>query len=140
MATILKPPSGTWKAVIRKQGRPTVAKTFRTKRDSEDWARGTEDEMVRGGYIKRATADRMMLEDAVDKHSNSVLGWIVRIVVATGMRASEIMTLTVPQIDLNRRIVSLHHTKDTEERTAPLSKQAVFLFQQALANPAQPQV
>lgn len=47
MATILKTPSGTWKAVIRKT-RPTNVKTFRTKRDAEDWARGVEDEMVLG--------------------------------------------------------------------------------------------
>ena len=46
MATLVKTPSGTWKALIRKTGWPTVAKTFRTKRDAEDWARRTEDEMV----------------------------------------------------------------------------------------------
>ena len=39
MATIVKNPAGTWKAVIRKQGWPTAAKTFRTKRDAEDWSR-----------------------------------------------------------------------------------------------------
>ena len=48
MATIVKTPSGTWKAVIRKTGFPTTVKTFRLKRDAEDWARTTEDEMVRG--------------------------------------------------------------------------------------------
>ena len=51
MATIVKTPAGTWKAVVRKTGWPTNAKTFRTKRDAEDWARRTEDEMVRGVYI-----------------------------------------------------------------------------------------
>jgi len=50
MATIVKTPSGTWKAVIRKIGWPTTAKNFRTKRDAEDWACRTEDEMVRGVY------------------------------------------------------------------------------------------
>ncbi len=44
MATIVKTPAGTWKAVIRKTGWPTNAKTFRTKRDAEDWSRRTEDE------------------------------------------------------------------------------------------------
>ncbi|RMT28291.1 Site-specific recombinase, phage integrase, partial [Pseudomonas savastanoi] len=48
MATLVKTPSGTWKALIRKTGWPTVAKTFCTKRDAEDWSRRTEDEMVRG--------------------------------------------------------------------------------------------
>lgn len=36
MATIVKTPTGTWKAVIRKIGWPTSAKTFRTKRYMEE--------------------------------------------------------------------------------------------------------
>ena len=47
MATIRKTPSGTWKALIRKKGWPASAKTFRTKRDAEDWARRAEDDSVR---------------------------------------------------------------------------------------------
>jgi hypothetical protein len=58
LATIRKTPSSTWKAVIRKRGWPAVIKTFRTKRDAQDWARRTEDEMVRGVYIDRATSGR----------------------------------------------------------------------------------
>lgn len=50
MATLVKTASGTWKAVIRKRGWPTTVKTFRTKRDAEDWSRRTEDEMVCGVY------------------------------------------------------------------------------------------
>ena len=72
MATIIKRPSGTWKAIIRKAGRPLKAKTFRVKRDAEDWARRTEDEMVRGVYIKRATADRMTVKSAVDRYVKEV--------------------------------------------------------------------
>lgn len=72
MATIINTPSGTWKAVIRKTGWPTNAKTFRTKRDAEDWSRGIEDEMVRGVYIKRATADRMTVTTAVDRYLKEV--------------------------------------------------------------------
>ncbi|WP_254920031.1 hypothetical protein, partial [Pseudomonas aeruginosa] len=37
----------------RKTDWPTNEKTFRTKRDAEDWARRTEDEMVRGVYSNR---------------------------------------------------------------------------------------
>lgn len=68
MATLVKTPSGTWKAVIRKSGFPTTAKTFRTKRDAEDWARRTEDEMVRGVYIQRAPAERMTVSDALRRY------------------------------------------------------------------------
>ncbi|WP_196494300.1 hypothetical protein [Alteromonas macleodii] len=52
MATLVKTTSGTWKAVIRKTGWPTTSKTFRLKRDAEDWVRRSEDEIVRGVYIK----------------------------------------------------------------------------------------
>ncbi len=72
MATIVKTPSGTWKALIRKTGWPATAKTFRTKRDAEDWARRTEDEMVRGVYIQRAPSDRMTIEDALKRYLSEV--------------------------------------------------------------------
>jgi integrase len=54
--------------MIRKSGWPTAIKTFRTKRDAEDWARRTEDEMVRGVYIDRADAGRMLLKTAIDRY------------------------------------------------------------------------
>ncbi|MGD0860516.1 MAG: site-specific integrase [Terracidiphilus sp.] len=261
MATIFKRPSGSWKAMIRKTGWPMVTKTFRIKRDAEDWARRAEDEIVRGVYIDRATADRMTVKEAlerylaeitptkrpksqvcergfakpllhhlgkfslaavtpalvagyrdtrlagehrrdkdgnpvplaantvrlelallghmfgvairewgvgipsnpvlnirrpspgpgrnrrlteeeetrllaaVDQHSNPKLGWIVRIALETGMRSSEILTLRCSQVDLDRRIVSLIETKNTQPRTVPLSTGAVDLFRQAL-NPS----
>jgi integrase len=264
VATIIKTPSGTWKAVIRKTGWPTSAKTFRTKRDAEDWSRGIEDEMVRGVYIKRATADRMTVKTAVDRylkevtptkrpssqeaerrraeilknrlgqyslaaltpeiiaqfrddrlagtdrkndngepipranntvrlelallghlftiaikewriglpwnpvlnirrpapgpgrnrrltpdeekkllhavdeHSNPMLRWIVRIALETGMRASEILTLRRPQVDLKRRVVRLVETKNTMPRTVPLSAEATTLFREALNHPIRP--
>ncbi|MEN8802416.1 MAG: site-specific integrase [Thiogranum sp.] len=72
MATISKTPSKTWKAIIRKRGWPATIKTFRTKRDAEDWARRTEDEMVRGVYINRAGADRLLLRHALDRYLTEV--------------------------------------------------------------------
>lgn len=81
MATIVEIPSkslkkskkkSTWKAVIRKQGWPTTAKTFRTKRDAEDWARRTEDEMVRGVFIDRAASGRMTFDKALDRYLKEV--------------------------------------------------------------------
>ena len=68
MATIVKTHSATWKAVIHKSGWPTIAKTFRTKRDAQDWARRTEDEMVRGLYIQRSASERMTLEAALKRY------------------------------------------------------------------------
>lgn len=266
MATLVKTPSGTWKAVIRKSGFPTTAKTFRTKRDAEDWSRRVEDEMVRGVYIQRAPAERMTVAEAlkrymaevsptkrpasaaseaghakpliqylgkyslaaltpeiiakyrddrlagldrkdakgkpapkprspntvrldlallghmfntamkewgvgltynpvqsirrpspapgrerrlsadeeasllqaVDTHSNPMLGWIVRIALETGMRSSEITTLRRSQVDIKRRVVRLLETKNTLPRTIPLTRSAVSVFQQALDNPIRP--
>lgn len=68
MATIVKTPSGTWKAVIRKTGWPTAIKTFRLKKDADDWARRTEDEMVRGLFIQRAPAERMTFDAAMKRY------------------------------------------------------------------------
>lgn len=72
MATIYKRSSGTWKALIRKRGWPHVIKTFRTKRDAVDWARRTEDEMVRGVYIDRAASERMLLKTALDRYAAEI--------------------------------------------------------------------
>jgi integrase len=72
MATIVKTPSGTWKAVIRKQGWPTASKTFRTKRDADDWSRRTEDEMVRGVFITRSPSERMTFEAALKRYMSEV--------------------------------------------------------------------
>lgn len=72
MATIVKTPSGTWKALIRKQGWPTASKTHRTKRAADDWARRTEDEMVRGVYIDRAPSERLIVEIALARYEKEV--------------------------------------------------------------------
>lgn len=72
MATIVKNPAGTWKAVIRKQGWPTTAKTFRTRRDADDWARQSEDEMVRGVYIRRSTSQKLTVDIALDRYLREI--------------------------------------------------------------------
>lgn len=72
MATITRTDSGTWKAVIRKTGWPTASKTFRIKRDAEDWARRTEDEMVRGVYILRSASERTIFGEALDRYLKEV--------------------------------------------------------------------
>ncbi len=73
LATLTKPPSGTWKATIRRVGWLTIAKTFRTKRDAEDWARRTEDEMVRGVFIQRAPSEKTSVADALDRYEREIV-------------------------------------------------------------------
>lgn len=73
MATIVKTDSGTWKALVRKVGWPTSSKTFRIKRDAEDWGRRIEDEMVRGLYIKRTASEKMSINDALLRYQKEVV-------------------------------------------------------------------
>ena len=54
------------------------------------------------------------------------------------MRSSEILTLRTPQIEIDRRLVILHETKNTLPRTVPLTVEGQRLFQAALANPTRP--
>lgn len=68
MATLVKTPAGTWKALIRKQGWPTTTKVFRIKRDAEDWARRTEDEMMRGVFIQRTLSEKTTLAVAITRY------------------------------------------------------------------------
>jgi integrase len=73
VASIIKTLSGKWKAIIRKAGWPLTVKTFRTQRDAGDWARRTEDEMVRGAFIKRASGDRMTVAVAMQRYLSDVV-------------------------------------------------------------------
>lgn len=71
MATIKDIPGkrGTkHKAVIRRKGYPTVSKTFRLKRDAENWARGVEDEMSRRVYIHRVASEKTTLHMAMERY------------------------------------------------------------------------
>lgn len=68
MASVTKTAGGTWKAYVRKSGFPAQIKTFRLKKDAEDWARRVEDEIVRGVYIVRASAEKMTLRQALQRY------------------------------------------------------------------------
>jgi hypothetical protein len=72
MATIVKTPSGSWKALIRRKGWPTSSMAFRTKRDAEDWARRTEDEMIRGVYVRRSPSQKILLQDALKRYLKEI--------------------------------------------------------------------
>ena len=68
MASVTKTRSGTWKAIIRRKGWPSIVKTFRAKRDADDWARNTEDEIIRGVYIRRVDSERTTVAEALDRY------------------------------------------------------------------------
>ena len=72
------------------------------------------------------------------QHSNPMLAWIARIALETGMRSSEILTLTRSQVDVRRRVVRLTDTKNNEARLVPLTQAATEVFKQALNSPVRP--
>ncbi len=72
IATITKTESKTWKAIIRRKGWPHVSKTFRMKRDAEDWARTVEDEIRRGIYFHRSGSEKITISDALDRYLREV--------------------------------------------------------------------
>lgn len=73
MATIVKTDSGTWKALIRRKGWPTVTKTFRVKRDAQNWGRTTEDEIIRGLYVPRNNSEKLTIAAALDRYVKEVV-------------------------------------------------------------------
>ena len=72
MATIVKTPAGTWKALVRKIGFPTTVKTFASKRECQDWGRQVEVEMTKGLYIDRADSTKMSIAAALDRYEREV--------------------------------------------------------------------
>lgn len=239
MANIRKLPSGNWNAQIRVKGWPDTTKTFRIKRDAEQWARTTEDEITRGIHVNRSNAEKLTIENALTRytaevsttkkpstqkrelviagqlkdalgkytmtslnseiianyrdnrielgksantvrlelallshlfttaikewqlgivinpvlnvrkpspgpgrnrrligneedrllracnaHPNPFLGWIVKLALYTAMRKGEILSLTLSQINLEKRTIFLKDTKNNDVRTVPLMNDA----------------
>ena len=90
------------------------------------------------GRDRRLSSDEeTRLMKAVLGHSNPMLGWIVRVALATGMRSGEITSLKCSQID--GRVVRLTNTKNGSSRTVPLTKEAGMVLDSALANPLRPE-
>ena len=91
------------------------------------------------GRDRRLTpAEEKLLIKACSKHSNPMLGWMVKLALYTGMRQGEIQSLTLDQVDLKRRVIRLNETKNGSPRTVPLTKQAVKVMRAAVKNPVRP--
>ncbi len=91
------------------------------------------------GRNRRLTAaEEAKILRAASAHSNPMFGWIVRLALHTGMRAGEIQTLRVSQVNLERRVITLTETKNGSSRTVPLSTAATAVVRAALENPLRP--
>ena len=85
-------------------------------------------------YRRLSDAELNLILTECRKHRNPMLAWIVELLITTGMRKSELINLSVSDVDLTRRIASLRDTKNGTARTVPLSIRAAELFRLALAN------
>lgn len=75
----------------------------------------------KGRDRRLSTDEELRLLATVDRHSNPMLAWIVRIAIETGMRQSEILGLRLHDVDLTSRVVArLMETKNNSARTVPL--------------------
>ena len=67
MATFIST-KGKTKAVIRKQGYPTLCKTFIRRTDALAWAKKTESEMERGLFIDQSKANLVTLDKLLERY------------------------------------------------------------------------
>ncbi len=72
MATYQKR-SGSWRAIITKQGYPRQTKTFDTRKEAEDWATTIESEMVRNLFVSIKEAENTTLEEALVRYEREVI-------------------------------------------------------------------
>jgi hypothetical protein len=72
MATIVKTPLRHLENLHPAQGWPTSTLTFRAKRDAEDWARRTEDEMIRGVYVRRSSSEKILVQDVLKRYLKEI--------------------------------------------------------------------
>src|SRR5262249_41487020 len=73
MATIRRRKS-TWQAQVRRQGHPSLTRTFHLKSDAELWARQTETELDRGGLPADSRVLRShTLADLLQRYASQVV-------------------------------------------------------------------
>ena len=64
--------SGLWQAVIRKKGFPPQSKTYKLKRDCEEWATDIEAKMNRGTFSDMSEAESLTLAKGLEKYLKDV--------------------------------------------------------------------
>lgn len=72
--------------------------------------------------------ERVALLKACESHKDLYLA--VVLALTTGARQSEVMTLRYSQIDFNRKVITLHDTKNGDKRALPLVGSAFMLLQE----------
>lgn len=76
---------------------------------------------------------RYLSNEEFDKLLNECPDWLKPIVMVaghTGLRKENILSLTWPQVDLFRRLITIDHTKNNERLSIPLNETLMGLFKQ----------
>lgn len=74
MATILKTPSGTWQAVIRRKGAKTVKKNFSRKTDAVSWAKMVDSEIDREEHTPEKKSLRLTYDELLSQYLEAADG------------------------------------------------------------------
>ncbi len=82
---------------------------------------------VRGRVRFLEQDDLARLLQICKESKNPYLFPIVKIALATGMRFGEIINLNWSQVDMQRKLITLHETKNGDRRAIPLSSQALAI-------------
>lgn len=91
------------------------------------------------GRNRRLNGDEEeLLFKACASHPNPFLLWIVKLALYTGMRRGEIISLTVDQVNIDKRTIFLRDTKNDDNRTVPLMHDAYKVIIEALKYPLRP--
>ncbi|HAT48710.1 MAG: site-specific integrase [Nitrospirae bacterium] len=92
--------------------------------------------MEHGSSLGRTTGmapgERLRLVAACDHYTNPILGLVIRIILETGLRKNEILSLKCADIDLAHRICHVPRIQLNAPRRVPLTKTAVKLFRRVL--------
>jgi hypothetical protein len=71
MATLEKRGS-FWRVKIRRSGLPGQTRTFNSKTDAQQWARGVESEIDKGIVVDRRVAQRLSLAEVLERYRREV--------------------------------------------------------------------
>ena len=108
-----------WQARVRRNGQPSITKTFLIKQDAEKWARSVEIEIDRGTFINTDFAQKTLFKEILQKYLNHV---------APNMRSADNQSIRVrklmkhPIAEVNMAHLSPKHMADYRDERLKVIK------------------
>jgi len=108
-----------WQARVRRNGQPSITKTFLIKQDAEKWARSVEIEIDRGTYINTDYAQKTLFKEILQKYLDDV---------APNMRSADNQIIRVkklmkhPIAEVNMAHLSPKHIADYRDERLKVIK------------------